>query len=114
MTESNGLVQITRAHVVSDLRHASAWEQLLAGEADAIHIRAFASATECSELVSFIINHNRTIRYTTAEGVLRLGSSFSDIRKSGDIAGEYARPDVLQDALAVNGLVARLLGTIAA
>jgi|SRR5579862_2484853 len=100
--------------IVSDLRSKDQWTSLIDGRVDAIHLVGFASKSECSALLDFIGKHPDTVRYTTAPGIFRLGSSFSDIRKAGQVADAYRREDVLVEALAVSGAVSRLIGTIAA
>jgi hypothetical protein len=101
------------ARIVSQLRNARDWQRLLEGDVDAIRFAAFASPAECQELVSFIVRHPAAVQYSTAAGIARLGSSFSDVRKSDRLEEEYAKPDILTEALAVNSVVARLIGTIA-
>jgi hypothetical protein len=75
----------------------------------------FASTAECAELLAFIEHHPNEVPYSTAAGILRLGNSFNDVRKAGNLAAEYAKSDsILEEALSINGVVARLFGCIAA
>src|SRR5438128_846246 len=96
------------------LTSATDWTALVNGEVDAIRLLGFATTDECHQLASAIVRHNRTAEYATAAGVIRLGSSFSDIRKRDKVADEYSRPDVLVEFLDVSPAVARLFGQVSA
>ncbi len=103
------------ARVVTRLRNASDLKCLLDGRADAIHLRAFASVDECNELVAFFDKHPRTIRFQrSAEKTVRLGTSFFHVSKAGNHAEEYSKPDILEAALEINDVLARVIGTVAA
>ena len=111
-----GSLRAEPARVVSDLRRLADWKQLFDGRVDAIHLTAFAGPKECTELVKFIATHPRTVGYDNARGILRLGNSFSDVRKStsGNIAGAYASVDIVEEALGLSKVISQLLGVITA
>lgn len=90
------------------------WQLLIDGAIDAIVLSGFASSSECQRLVAFITDHPATVHYTTAPGILRLGTSFSDVRKSGLIQECYSKPDVLQEALCACEAIPRMIGVVAA
>ncbi len=100
--------------VVAKMSDDADWDTLVSGGADAVHLAQFATASECDQLRDYICSHPLAVEYATAAGVTRLGSSFSDIRKTGRVAEEYRKPDVLADLVRVNGAIARLLGQILA
>ncbi len=87
------------------------WRRLINGEDDVLLLRLFASADECAGLRGQVSGASR---YETAEGVLRKGSSFSDVRKSNRLTEDYSRPDILSDFLRANDALARLIGRITA
>jgi hypothetical protein len=106
-------VHIERARIIPQLRNGNDWLQLLQGHVDAIQLKEFATPHECAQLVALVRGHPRAVQYNSAAGIVRLGSSLSDIRKSRDF-DEYSNPDILSETLAVNGAMARLIGTVAA
>ncbi len=109
------MIESERSAVVrfgTRLRDKSDWQRLLEGQVDAIHLKAFANLDECAQLTKFIARHPRRVQYSTVAGVTRLGSSFSDVRKVGNSSEEYSRPDILEEALEVNTVISRVLGTI--
>ena len=108
------LDQLGSARLAAHLRNKDDWKQLIQGSVDAIQIKSFATVSECGELLAFIQKHPRVEQYNTAAGIVRLGNSFSDIRKSGKISEAYSKPDILQEALAVNYAVSRIIGCITA
>ncbi|HLZ17298.1 MAG TPA: hypothetical protein VKQ08_09665 [Cyclobacteriaceae bacterium] len=102
----------TGARIITQLRNFDDWKQLLDGCVDAICLKEFASPRECAELLTFVIHHPRSKNYTTAAGIVRLGSSFSDVRKTGKIQEEYSKSDILEEASMVNPVIPRLFEII--
>jgi len=102
------------ARVASQLQNRADWQRLLQSNVDAIRLSEFANPYECQQLVTFVTQHPRAVQYSTAAGIVRLGSSFSDARKSDALAEEYSKPDILTEALGVNSVISRILGTITA
>lgn len=120
-TSKNQLGPTSR--ITTRLRDGDDWKQLLGGAVDAIHLRVVANHRECKELLDFMLQHPRTEEYSTAAGIHRLGTSFSDIRREakGDLeklakeaTKRCSEPDILQEALGVNAVVSHIIGRIAA
>jgi hypothetical protein len=111
------------SRVLDRVQYHEDWKPLLDGDADAIRLKAFATPAECAGLVDLMVQHPRAVDYATAARIRRLGTSFSDVRRQAKnereelaaaAARAYAEPDTLQEALALNGAVARLVGSICA
>ncbi len=106
--------QVNPARVLSTLSNVTDWEHLLCGEVDAIRLEAFATPAECAQLVAFMTSHPATVAYTYAAGITRLGGSLSEALRVG-VRGYYAQQrDIVREALLVNSVASRILGTIAA
>lgn len=102
------------ALVEDKLKNITNWHQLFEGKVDAIRLKKFASTKECAELLAFIVQHPKTTLYNTAAGIQRLGNSFNDARKSGSMTEVYSGPDIVEEALGLNDVLARIFGLIAA
>lgn len=90
------------------------WSGLLTGETDAIRLAQFATPAECETLAALLVSHPRSVDFSTAAGITRVGSSFSDIRKTGRVRELYSEKDVLEEFLLSSPVIARLYGQIAA
>src|SRR5204863_188881 len=104
----------TALNILCGITTPAHWKNLLDGTVDTLHVKEFATTAECAQLVQFILNNPRTETYKSAKGISRLGSSLNDVRKTGNVLEAYSKPDILEDALLINNVMARVFGTIAA
>jgi hypothetical protein len=112
------MLKFREGRISTSLSDESDWLDLISGTTDAIAVQ-LASPEECEQLVKFITCHPELSSYSTAVGISKLGTSFSDVRRRAagegiSIVDALRAPysDFASEISTVNTVMERILGRL--